>query len=113
MQWVPAGGYLSVEEISSVDEARALKGASMALPRPWIEAHFPEVFFPEWLAGRPVVINHTHAGTVEAVTELPSQWLLQVRIGEERYEVPFIPSEGADLRKEPLELSLPEGWQLK
>ncbi|GEM_PF-7047557 len=113
IRWTPTGGLMALEEIRTVEEAQPLKGKPLLWPRAWIQQYVPELIFPEWLVGMSVIINQTHAGVVEDVTELPTQWLLHVRIDEKVYPIPFLPEQDKKIGEAPLEVTLPPGWQLR
>ncbi len=110
IRWAPGRGILRLEEVTAIEHAEKLAGASVVWPRAWIQRRFPDRLLPEWLEGRDVVINGQVEGVIRKVEELPSQWLLTVDVAGREILMPLEEEKRKGILFErPIQISVPDG----
>ncbi|HNQ12323.1 MAG TPA: ribosome maturation factor RimM [Bacteroidia bacterium] len=105
--------YLKLESLHSIDEAQEFCGCKLYLPideLPSLEEG--KVFFHDLVGS--TIINVTDGkeiGTVESISDMPGQTMLNVRINGRSVLIPYVPEffPEVDIERKLLKCNLPEG----
>jgi len=107
------GAVLQLEQVGSVERARAMEGWEVFLPAERVAPDSPDAFYTDEVEGFVVEDRRRGGiGTVTSVSEGPAYWIFHARGPRGELEIPAVKGLRVEVRKESRRIlvDLPDGY---